>query len=299
MPKRPPKSIGRDRGLQARMAFAALLLAALYVLLITVLVAAGAGVVAIAVIVAVLVLAHYLGTERMILAALGARSVGPGQASVLYQAMERVCVLADRPMPRLALIDSAVPNAFTVARSPLNATVCVTGGLLALLDEPELEAVLAHELAHVASRNVVLITLGSVWAAMAAHVVRLGRRLPHRRAHRQEPGSALVILAGLLFVVSYVTVQALSRRRQLSADRAAFLLTSGSDALGSALRTISEAVERLDEDERRGVCGELTLLSLIPVDAPATVATIFPTHPPLELRLARLIGVGRELFAAS
>jgi heat shock protein HtpX len=278
MPKRPPKSIGRDRGLQARMAFAALLLAALYVLLITVLVAAGAGVVAIAVIVAVLVLAHYLGTERMILAALGARSVGPGQASDLYQAMERVCVLADRPMPRLALIDSAVPNAFTVARSPLNATVCVTGGLLALL---------------------VLITLGSVWAAMAAHVVRLGRRLPHRRAHRQEPGSALVILAGLLFVVSYVTVQALSRRRQLSADRAAFLLTSGSDALGSALRTISEAVERLDEDERRGVCGELTLLSLIPVDAPATVATIFPTHPPLELRLARLIGVGRELFAAS
>ncbi|MGH2910742.1 MAG: M48 family metalloprotease, partial [Solirubrobacteraceae bacterium] len=124
------------------MAFTALVLIALYVLVITLLVAAGAGVVAIAVIIAVLVLAHYLGTERLILSALGARPVGASQAPGLEEAMERVCVLAGRPMVRLALVDSPVPNVFTVARSPLNATVCATSGLLELLGDDELDAVL-------------------------------------------------------------------------------------------------------------------------------------------------------------
>jgi heat shock protein HtpX len=296
MQKHAPKSIGRDRGLKARMAFAALLLVGSYVLIITLLVACGVGVVAIAVIIAVLVLAHYLGTERMIFRALGARPVRPGQMPELHAAMERVCVLADRPMVRLAVIDTEVPNVFTVARSPLNATVCVTRGLLDLLDDSELEAVLARELAHVASRNVVLITLGSVWAAVAALLVELDGRLPHRRGREEQPWTGVVILAGLLFVVSYVTTQALSRRRQLAADRAAFLLLSGSDSLAAALRSIAETADQLDERARRAACGELTVLSLVPVDAPRTVATLFPTHPPLALRLDRLEGVGRELF---
>lgn len=279
------------------MAFTALLLAALYVLIIALLVAAGTGVLATAVVLAVIVLAHYLGTDRLILSALAARPVGPGRRSELHEAMERVCVLANRPIPALALVESDVPNAFTVGRSPLNATVCVTSGLLELLDEDELDAVLAHELAHVASRNVVLVTLASVWAALAAHVVALDRRLPHRRGRDDQPWLALLVLAGLLFVVSYITVQALSRRRQLAADRAAFLLTGGSDALGAALRSISEAVDGLGSGARAEVCGELTVLALAPVDAPATVATMFPTHPPLELRLTRLAAVGRELLS--
>lgn len=280
------------------MAFSALLLTGLYVLLIMLLVAAGAGVVAIAVTLAVVVLAHYLGAERLILSALRARPLASGQLPELELAMERVCVLAERPMVRLAHIESTIPNAFTVARSPLNATICVTSGLLELLDEDELDAVLAHELAHVASRDVVLITLGSVWAAIAAHVVALGRRLPRAHGREQEPWGIVVVLAGLLFVVSYVTTQALSRHRQLAADRAAFLLMRGSDAFVSALEAVSSAVDGLDEPARRAVCGELTVLGLVPVDAPATVATMFPTHPPLELRRARLAEVGRELRAA-
>jgi heat shock protein HtpX len=281
------------------MGYTTLLLVATYVLVITLLVAAGVGVVAIAVIIVVLVLAHYLGTERMVFAALGARPLRPGQMPELHAAMERVCVLADRPMVRLALIDVEVPNVYTVARSPLNATVCVTRGLLDLLDDPQLDAVLAHELAHVASRNVVLITLGGVWAAMAARVLALDRHLPHRRGREEQPWILVVVLAGLLFVVSYMTIQALSRRRQLAADRAAFLLMSGSDALGSALQAISAAVDALEEDARQEVCGELTPLCLVPVDAPRTVATIFPTHPPLALRLDALATAGRELLAAA
>jgi len=295
--RRAPRSIGRDRGLKARMAYTALMLAAIYVLIITLLVACGVGVVAIAVTIAVLVVAHYLGTERMIFSALGAQPIGPGQMPELHAAMERVCVLADRPMVRLALIDSEVPNAFTVARSPLNATVCVTRGLLDLLEDRELDAILAHELAHVASRNAVLVTLGSVWAAMAALLVALDNRLPHRPGREQQPWTAVVVLSGLLFVVSYVTTQALSRHRQLAADRAAFLLLRGSESMGAALAMIGEAVDQLDEDGRRAVCGELTVLSIVPVDAPRTVATIFPTHPPLALRLDRLAAVGRELFS--
>lgn len=280
------------------MAYTALLLAATYVLIITLLVACGVGVVAISVIIAVLVLAQYLGTERMIFSALGARPAGPGQMPELHSAMERVCVLANRPMVRLALIDTEVPNVFTVARSPLNATVCVTRGLLELLEDDELDAVLAHELAHVASRNVVLITLGSVWAATGALVISLDRRLPHRRGLQEQPWTGSVILAGLLFVVSYVTTQSLSRHRQLAADRAALLLMSGSESLGRALQTICATVDHLDEDARQAVCGELGVFGLVPVDAPRTVATIFPTHPPLGLRLDGLAGVARELFAS-
>jgi heat shock protein HtpX len=280
------------------MVFSALLLTALYVLVIALMVAAGAGVVATAVTLGLLVLAHYLGTERLILSALGAHPLGAAELPELERAMERVCVLADRPMVRLGRIASEVPDAFTVARSPLNATICVTDGLLELLDEDELEAVLAHELAHVASRNVVLITLGSVWAALAAQLVRLDRRLSHVAGREEQPWGAVVVLAGLLVVVSYVTLQPLSRHRQLAADRAAFLLMRGSDALGSALARICAAVDGLDQRARRPVCGELTMLGLVPIDAPATVATMFPTHPPLELRLARLQDVARELFAA-
>lgn len=279
------------------MAFTALLLAATYVLIITLLVACRVGVVPIAVIIAVLVLAHYLGTERMIFSALGARPVSPGQMPELHAAMERVCVLAERPMVALALIDTEIPNVFTVARSPLNATVCVTRGLLAVLEDDELDAVLAHELAHVASRNVVLVTLGSVWAAMAAQVVALDRRLPHRRGREEQPRMVAVLVAGLLFILSYVTTQSLSRHRQFAADRAAFLLMSGSESVGSALGRIRDAADQFGPESRRAVCGELGVLSLVAVDAPLTVATIFPTHPPLALRLDRLAGVARELFA--
>ncbi len=281
------------------MAYTALLLAATYVLIITLMVACGIGVVAIAAVIAALVLAHYLGTERMIFSALGARPVGPGQMPELHAAMERVCVLADRPMVGLALIDSEIPNAFTVARSPLNATVCATRGLLDLLQDDELDAVLAHELAHVASRNVVLITLGSVWAAMAAHVVALERRLRRRQGGVWQPWTVTVIFAGMLFIVSYLTTQSLSRHRQFAADRAALLLMSGSEHLGVALQAICERADQFDEQARRAVCGELTVLSLVAVDAPLTVATMFPTHPPLALRLDRLAGVARELFASA
>ncbi|HLI61369.1 MAG TPA: M48 family metalloprotease [Solirubrobacteraceae bacterium] len=280
------------------MAFSAVLLAALYVLLIALMVAAGAGVVAIAVTLAVLVLAHYLGTERLILSALRARPVASDELPELERALEQICALAGEPLVRLARIESEVPGVFTIARSPLTATICLSDGLLELLDEEELGAVLAHELAHVASRNVVPMTLGSVWAALAAHVVRFDRRLPHR-AGRDEPWAIVVGLAGLLFVVSYVTLQPLSRHRQLAADRAAFLLLRGSNGIASALQAIGAAVDGLEPRARRSVCGELTMLGLAPVDAPGTVATIFPTHPPLALRLARLADVARELFAAS
>jgi heat shock protein HtpX len=290
-------SIGRDRGLQVRMALTALLIVALYVLIITLLLAARVGAVAISVLVAVLVLAHYLGTDRIILAALGARPADPGRMPELHAAMERVCGLADRAAVDLAVIESSVPNAFTVARSPLNATVCLTRGLLELLDEAQLEAVLAHELAHVASRNVVLITLGSLWAALAAQLLALDiRRLPHRAGREPRPWLPVALLAGLLYVVSYVVIQPLARHRQLAADRAAFLL-GGSVALDAALRRISQVGEQLDEPAREGVCGELTALGLVAVDAPVTVATLFPTHPPLALRLAQLSRGAEELFA--
>jgi heat shock protein HtpX len=194
-------------------------------------------------------------------------------------------------MVHLALVDTAIPNAFTVGRSPANTTVCVTTGLLSTLDEDELEAVLAHELAHVASRDVVVMTAASVFASVAAFIVRGGQRLGRGSRRRDEADSPMflfVILAGLVYVVSYVVFQALSRYRELAADEGSAILTGRPQALCSALGRISAQLDELPQRELHDACGELAAFYIVVPDLMATVATIFFTHPPLQDRLKAL-----------
>ena len=169
-----PKSFGRDRGLQTRMILTMFLLGLVYVVLIAVLIAAGVGVVAVAVIAAGLFLIQYFTSDKIALASMNAHEVSAAEAPGLHAIVERLCIQADLPMPRLAVAETPMPNAFAVGRTPSSATVCATTGLLSLLTESELEGVLAHELTHIANRDVMLMTIASFFASIAAFIVQIG-----------------------------------------------------------------------------------------------------------------------------
>src|SRR5436190_1370210 len=167
-------SFGRDSGLQARMLLTLFLLGLIYAVLIGVLIAAGAGAVTVAVIAAVLFLVQFFTSDKIALLSMGAHVVSPQEAPELHAAIERLCVQANLPKPKVALAQTAMPNAFAIGRSPKTATVCATTGILELLSPAELEAVLGHELTHVANRDVLVMTIASFFASIAAFITQFG-----------------------------------------------------------------------------------------------------------------------------
>ena len=302
-----PRSFGRDRGLQTRMLFTMLLLGAVYVVLIAVLVAAGVGVVAVAVIAAVLFLVQYFTSDRIALASMGAREVSAEEAPALHAIIERLCIQADLPMPRVAIAQTPMPNAFAVGRTPSTATVCATTGLLSLLEESELEGVLAHELTHVANRDVMLMTIASFFASIAAFIVQMGLFFGGGFGggygdDRDDDGPGffvVVIVSGLVYVVSYVLIQALSRYREFAADRGSAIITGRPSALSSALLKISGQMEQIPERDLRAASGELAAFYIVSPNLRSSVASLFSTHPPLEARLRALARFEAQLQATS
>ncbi len=301
MPGRAPKpAFGRDRGLQARMLLTACLLGLVYMVLIAVLIAAGVGVIAVAVIAGGLFLVQYFSAGRIALAAIGAQEVSPGQAPELHGIVQRLCRLADIPMPRIAVAPTELPNAFVVGRSPANSTMCVTGGLLALLGPDELEAVVGHELTHIANHDVMLMTIAGFFAAIASFIVRLGfwfhGALGGGDNDDEGRGSfAVGVLAGVVYVVSYLLIQALSRYRELAADRGAAIITGRPSALASALVKISGETDRIPPRDLRAVPGELTAFFIVAPELKASVPGRFATHPPLDARLRTLARLESQL----
>jgi heat shock protein HtpX len=285
------------------MVIALLLLGAQYVVLIGILVAAGIGVVAVAVIAAVVLLVQYFSCERITLAALRAREVDAGRAPELHAITQRLCVDANLPMPRLAIVDSVMPDAFTVGRTPSTATVCVTTALAALLDDDELEAVLAHELTHIITRDVMVMTIGGCNAAIAAFIARVRRPFAgHDEDDDEDDAPAwflAVIVSGLVFMLSYVPVQAVSRHREFVADRGSAALTGDPGALRSALERISALAEQIPQRDLRRFPGEVGPLGIVAPDIEATVATLFSTHPPLPARMAALAQLESQLPVAA
>ena len=290
-----------DRGLQARMLLTIALLGALYVVFIAVLVAAGVGVVGVAVIAAVLFLVQYFSSDKLALSSMGARQVSPRDTPALHAIVERLCVQADLPMPRLGIVETPMANAFAVGRSPSNATVCVTTGLLALLDESELEAVLAHELTHVANRDVMLMTFAGFFASIAAFIAQMGLFFGGGIGDDDDDGPSffvVIIVSGLVYVVSFVLIQALSRYREFAADRGSAIITGRPSALSSALLKISGHLEQIPQTDLRAASGEMAAFYIISPNIRASVATLFSTHPPLEARLERLAQIEAQLQAA-
>ncbi len=271
----------------------AFLLGLVYIVLIAVLIAAGAGAVTVAVIAGALFLVQYFTADKLALSSMGARQVTAAEEPELVGTIERLCVQANLPMPRVAVADMPMPNAFAVGRSPSTATVCATTGLLGLLNQAELEGVLAHELTHIANHDVMYMTIASFFASIAAFIVQFGfffgGGLGGNDRDDNNPSFAIVILvSGVVYVVSYLLLQALSRYREFSADRGSAIITGRPSALSSALLKISENMQQIPQRDLRAASGELAAFYIFPPKVKRSVATLFSTHPPLEARLEAL-----------
>jgi heat shock protein HtpX len=295
------KNFGRDPGLQARMMLTLFLLGLVYAVLVGVLFAAGVGAVTIAVIAGGLFLVQLFTSDKIALASMGAREISPGDgvwAAQLIGVIQRLAIQADIPMPRVAVAETPMPNAFAVGRSPGSATVCVTSGLLQLLDEGELEAVLGHELTHIANRDVMVMTLASFFASIASFIVQMGFWFGGMFDSDEEGGpSALVVIliSALVYVISWVLLQALSRYREFAADRGSALITGRPSALISALQKIEGRMNVIPQRDLRAASGELAAFYIVPPQVKQSISTLFSTHPSLEQRITALQRLERQL----
>jgi heat shock protein HtpX len=296
-----PRNFGRDRGLQTRMLLTLFLLGLVYAVLIAVLIAAGVGAITVAVIAGALFAVQYFTSDKLALYSMGAREVSPEQAPELHATIERLCIQANLPKPRVAIAETPMPNAFAVGRSPKTATVCATSGLLGLLSPSELEGVLGHELTHVQNRDVLLMTVASFFAAVASFIVQMGFWFGAGFDDNDNngPGVIVVILvSAVVYMVSFVLLQALSRYREFAADRGSAIITGRPSALSSALLKISGAMDQIPQRDLRAANGELAAFYIFPPKAKQSLANLFSTHPPLEARLEALSRLESQLQGA-
>lgn len=293
-----------DPGLTARMTLVMFLLGGLFVALVVALAAYAGGGVGILIGVVGIAIAVYQWSQSDTIAmrAMRAREVTPQEAPELHGMVERLCALADMPKPRVGVADTAVPNAFATGRSPDRSVVCVTTGILQLLTAEELEGVLAHELSHVAHRDVLVMTVASSAGIAAGTLTQatqyggLGLFGGSRRDRDSGPPVWLVVLlvAMVVYAVSFLLLRLLSRYRELSADRAGAYLTLRPGALGSALQKISGGVAASPTRDLRAVApGSALCIS------PISLRGLTSTHPPLQKRLEQLARIDAELSQPS
>jgi heat shock protein HtpX len=284
-----PTSFGKDTGLQVRMTFTMFLLGLLYVALVVALLQSGLSGATVAIIAGGLALVNLFASDKLALAAMGAREVAPADAPQLHAMIERLCVQADLPKPKVAIVNTRMPNAFALGRSPKSATVCATTGIMELLSPAELEGVLAHELTHVANRDVLVMTLASFFATIAAYIVQFGFFFGGGSSDDDDNPSMLVlfVVSIVVYIVSFFLMQALSRYREFAADRGAAILTGRPSALASALVRISSGMERIPQRDLRAQ-SELSAFYFFPPGAKSAIGGLFATHPPMEKRIAAL-----------
>src|SRR2546421_3547281 len=282
-----PRKLGKDPGLQTRMALTLFLLGALYVVLIVALLAAGTGAIFVALIAGGLLLAQFFASDKLALHAMGAREVPPEEAPEFHAMIERLSAQADLPKPRVAVADTDMPNAFAVGRSPSKATVCATTGIMRILSPAELEGVMAHELTPVQNRDVLVMTIASFFATVAAYIVQFGFFFGGGEDDDGDSFLVLLLVSLAVYAISFFLMQALSRYREFAADRGSGIITGRPSALASALLKISGTMERIPQKDLRAT-SELAAFYIFPPRAKAAVGNLFSTHPPMEKRIARL-----------
>jgi heat shock protein HtpX len=286
-----------DGGLTARMGVVVLLLVALYLAVGAALIVYIDSILIGAVVVAALAWAQWYFSDKLALASMRARVVTPEQAPELHGMIDRLVALADMPKPRVAIADTDMPNAFATGRSPDHAVVCVTTGIMRRLDADELEGVLSHELAHVAHRDVAVMTVASSLGLLAGFITRWGLYFGGGRERNNNgvPIWLVIWLVSILvYCISFVLTRALSRYRELSADRTGAYLTGKPSALASALTKISGDMARIPNRDLRAA-GSMNAFFFAPAIRPDQFMTLFATHPPLPQRLANLAKVSADL----
>ncbi len=272
------------------------LLGAVYVVLVGALFAFGVGGVLILIIAGGLFAAQFFGSEALALRAMGVQQVSVQEAPELHAMVERLCLQADLPKPRLGIVQTEMPNAFAMGRSQKHSTVVVTTGIMDLLSPSELEGVMAHELSHIQSRDVMVMTVASFFASIAAMVMQFGFFFGGG-GDDEGPGIlGLIAVSFVVYVVSFFLMQALSRYREFSADRGAAVMTGRPSALSSALMKIGGMMEQIPQDDMRAR-SELKAFYIFPAGAKKSLFNLFSTHPPMEKRIAALSQVEAQLQA--
>jgi heat shock protein HtpX len=300
------RSYGRDAGLTIRMLLTSGLLGLLYVFFAVVLFSVlNVGLAPMLVIVLGMAFFQYYTSDRLALAASGAKVVSREDAPQLHDIVERLCAMADLPKPKVAIMDTPVPNAFATGRSPKHAAVCVTTGLMDRLEPKEIEGVLAHELSHVANRDVLIMTVASFFAMLAAMLTRFGLYFGmwggggmggNNRDNNNGPPVWLIMLvvSMVVYAISFVLIRTISRYREYAADRGSALITGAPEYLMSALQKISSQMTLIPNRDLRQVEG-MSAFFIIPAKVRSAGAELFMDHPPLEKRLAALAEIAREM----
>lgn len=286
-----------DWGLRLRMGVTMFLLFVLYIVFIAILWGYTGNLALVVVAMGLFSLGQLFFSDRLALYSMGATTVDEQEYPELHATIDRLCQQADLPKPKVAVADSQVPNAFATGRSKSSSAVCVTTSLLRTLNDEELEGVLAHELAHVKNRDVMVMTLASFLSTLAFFVVRWGWLFGGGR-NRQGGGGVLVaIVASLVvWVISFLLIRALSRYREYAADRGAAAITGKPSALASALLTINGRMDNVPKEDLREQ-SEMNALFIIPIKS-GLVGRLFSTHPPMEERVDRLRDLERQMESA-
>src|ERR1051326_1734585 len=250
---------------------------------------------------------QYYNSDRLAVAASGAEIVAEQDAPELHTMVERLGGMAGLPKPRVAVVDTDVPNAFATGRNPKHAVVAVTTGLWRRLEPQEVEGVLAHELSHVANRDVLVMTVASFFAMLAGLITRWGLYFGMwgggfgggNRSNNNNQGGVPVFLIVLAvsvvtYAISYVLIRTLSRYREYAADRGSALITGAPEHLMSALQKISSGITQIPQQDLREVRA-INAFFIIPTNWRVQMSEIFMDHPPLEKRLAALSAIAREM----
>ncbi len=301
------KNFGRDRGLSLRMLFTGALLGLLYVVFGVVLFSVlNFGLVPMLVIIIGLAFFQYYTSDKLALRAAGAKVVTAEEAPELHAMVERLCAMANLPKPRIAVVDSDVPNAFATGRNPKHAAVAVTQGLWRRLEPQEIEAVLGHELSHIANRDVLVMTVASFFAMLAALLTRFGLyagmfggfgggNRSSNGGNNQVPIWLIVFLVSVVvYAISFILIRTISRYREYAADRGSAIITGAPENLMSALQKISSGITQIPQRDLREVQG-MNAFFIIPTNWKTNMSEWMMDHPPLEKRLAALSEIAREM----
>jgi heat shock protein HtpX len=278
-----------DSGLRARMGLSFVILGILYVIFLSILHYLGVGYIPLAIIASVMILAQWYFSDKIVLWTSGAKIISREEYPKLHEIVERLSTKNGLPKPKVAMVNSNVPNAFATGKSPKSSLVAVTTGLLELLDDDELEAVIGHELTHVRSRDVLVLTLASLFSTVAWYLMQFGFYGGLQTRDRNSAGSGVIVLlvAIVTWVVSFLIIRAISRYREYSADRGGAIMTGKPDKLATALLKISGKIKVIPPNELKNV-QKLNAFFIIPALSDSSIANLFSSHPPVEKRVQKL-----------
>jgi heat shock protein HtpX len=288
----------RETGLVARMILSFAILGLLYIIFLSVLAYLGLGFVPIAIVASVMILAQWYFSDKIVLWSSGAKLVTRDQFPELHDLVERIVARNNLPKPKIAVINTRMPNAFATGKGPKSSVVAVTTGLMEILDTLELESVIAHELTHIRNRDVLVLTLASLFSTVAWYLMQFGfygglysGGMGYGGNRSSNSAGAMIIViavAMLTWVISFLVIRAISRYREFAADRGSAQMTGKPIKLANALMKISGTMKNIPTRDLRQEEG-LNAFFIVPALSGSTIGNLFSTHPPVQKRVEKLM----------